>query len=58
MCEFIRRFGSANKFDRHGSEPDSTLVVEAALQAVVSRHVKLAKHIGAKPKFQPLPMVA
>ena len=42
----------------HGGESDSTLVAETARQAVAPQHVKLATHIGAKPNFQPLPMVA
>jgi len=49
---------AADIISRHGSELDSTLVAEAARQAVAPRHVKLATHIGAKPNFQPLPMVA
>ena len=54
----IVRYWAGHVVSHHGGELDSTLVVEAALQAVVPRHVKLATHIGAKPNFQPLPMVA
>jgi len=33
---------AADVISHHGGELDSTLVVEAALQAVAPRHVKLA----------------
>lgn len=52
------REGTGSAVSHHGSESDSTLVVEAALQAVAPRHVKLATHIGAKPNFNALPAVA
>ncbi len=52
------REGTGSAVSHHGGELDSTLVVEAALQAVVPRHVKLATHIGAKPNFNALPAVA
>ena len=52
------REGMGSAVSHHGGELDSTLVVEAALQAVVPRHVKLATHIGAKPNFNALPAVA
>jgi len=42
------RFRRVSIISHHGSEPDSTLVVEAARQVVVPRHVKLATHIGAE----------
>jgi len=48
MYDDIDRFQRVHVISHHGSEPDSTLVVEAARQVVAPRHVKLATHISAE----------
>lgn len=58
VCVVTEADWATDVASHHGGELDSTLVAEAARQAVAPIHVKLAKHIGAKPNFQPLPMVA